>query len=121
MLLNSTKKNVLLHGDLHHENLLKNNNGWLAIDPKGFIGDPAFDVSAYIHNPIPELLGQRKPIEIINQRINGCAEQLNFSTQRIHDWLYVKSILSWVWCLQDNTSAEHFKQFINLLIKARKI
>ena len=77
-LLDTTTKEVLLHGDLHHDNILKNGDresrcsskrengqatskplgedGWLVIDPKGFIGDPAFEPAAYLCNPIPELL-----------------------------------------------------------------
>ncbi len=30
---------VLLHGDLHHGNILSTQHGWLAIDPKGIIGE----------------------------------------------------------------------------------
>ena len=119
-LLASTDTEVLLHGDLHHENLLKHDDDWLVIDPKGFIGDPVFEACAFIHNPIPKLLEQTKPIDLINQRVNACAEQLDFSTQRIQDWLYVKSILGWIWCLQDNTSPEYLKRFVNLLIQASK-
>lgn len=55
-LLKSTTKEVLLHGDLHHDNILKNGDNWLVIDPKGFIGDPAFEPASYLCNPIPELL-----------------------------------------------------------------
>jgi streptomycin 6-kinase len=32
---------VVLHGDLHHDNILRAGGGWLAIDPKGVIGEPA--------------------------------------------------------------------------------
>lgn len=39
----------LLHGDLHHENILLSQDGnYLVIDPKGYIGDPVFDVSRFI-------------------------------------------------------------------------
>ena len=42
-------RNVLLHGDLHHENILKNENGsYTVIDPKGVAGDPVFDLSRFI-------------------------------------------------------------------------
>ena len=42
-------RNVLLHGDLHHENILKNENGsYTVIDPKGVAGDPIFDLSRFI-------------------------------------------------------------------------
>lgn len=42
-------RRLLLHGDLHHENILKNKNGgYTVIDPKGVVGDPVFDLSRFI-------------------------------------------------------------------------
>lgn len=44
-------KKMLLHGDLHHDNILLSNNGeYRIIDPKGVIGDPIFDVPRFILN-----------------------------------------------------------------------
>src|SRR5262249_56979564 len=44
-LLESTTEPVVLHGDLHHYNVLRSRRGgWLAIDPKGLVGDRCFDV-----------------------------------------------------------------------------
>ncbi|MDF1758150.1 MAG: aminoglycoside phosphotransferase family protein [Legionellaceae bacterium] len=113
-LLSSTQNKVLLHGDLHHDNILKNGNRWLVIDPKGFIGDPVFDVCAFISNPIPELLEQDNPGEIINQRIGGLAKWLGYPEQRIRDWHYVKIVLCWAWCLEDNLDVEYWKHLIYL-------
>ena len=55
-LLQTSEADVLLHGDLHHDNILQNGDDWLVIDPKGVIGEPAYEVAAFIRNPIPELL-----------------------------------------------------------------
>jgi streptomycin 6-kinase len=44
-----------LHGDLHHENILHGPRGWLAIDPKGVLGDPAYDTANWFYNPIDRL------------------------------------------------------------------
>jgi streptomycin 6-kinase len=42
----------LLHGDLHHENvLLDAGRGWLAIDPKGVLGEPSYEFGALLRNP----------------------------------------------------------------------
>ena len=41
-----------LHGDLHHENIMHGPRGWLAIDPKGVLGDPAFDAANWFYNPL---------------------------------------------------------------------
>ena len=72
------------------------------IDPKTFIGDPAFEPAAYLCNPIPELIQENKPRKIIANRVSICSAQLNIDAQRIADRLYVKSVLCWAWSLEDN-------------------
>ncbi|MCX8280383.1 phosphotransferase [Phyllobacterium sp. 0TCS1.6C] len=51
-LLAETRVPRPLHGDLHHENILHGPRGWLAIDPKGLIGDSAYDVANMFYNPL---------------------------------------------------------------------
>lgn len=114
-LLSTTTKEVLLHGDLHHDNILKNGDNWLVIDPKGFIGDPAFELAAYLCNPIPELLQENQPREIIKKRINICSAELGIDSRRITDWLYAKSVLCWAWSLEDNLDASYWLKFISML------
>ncbi len=41
-----------LHGDLHHDNILYGPRGWLAIDPKGVLGNPGFDAANMFYNPL---------------------------------------------------------------------
>ncbi len=48
----------LLHGDLHHDNILRDGDGWRAVDPKGLIGPPALECGALLRNPIPWLVRQ---------------------------------------------------------------
>src|SRR5687768_14739265 len=51
-LLASADAPVLLHGDLHHFNILSaEREPWLALDPKGLVGEPAYEVGAFLHNP----------------------------------------------------------------------
>ncbi len=114
-LLGSVRDSVLLHGDLHHDNILKSGDDWVIIDPKGFIGDPVFEICAFLSNPIPELLDSKKPNEIINQRILLCAESLGFSEQRIRDWHYVHSVLCWAWQLEDHLNPHHFIRLLNTI------
>ena len=47
----SSPKHMLLHGDLHHENILLAGNTWRAIDPKGVVGDPGYETGALFYNP----------------------------------------------------------------------
>jgi streptomycin 6-kinase len=41
-----------LHGDLHHENIMRSARGWIIIDPAGLIGDAALDVANMFSNPL---------------------------------------------------------------------
>lgn len=42
--LGRTQPDVLIHGDLHARNILRaDREPWLAVDPKGYVGDPAYD------------------------------------------------------------------------------
>lgn len=46
---------VVLHGDLHHENaLLDEGRGWVAIDPKGVIGPACLEVGRFLQNQVPK-------------------------------------------------------------------
>jgi streptomycin 6-kinase len=51
-LLVSPRDEVVLHGDMHHENVLCfGDRGWLAIDPKGLIGERGYDYANIFRNP----------------------------------------------------------------------
>ena len=51
-LLGSPEESVVLHGDIHHANVLDfGPRGWLAIDPKGLVGERYFDYANILCNP----------------------------------------------------------------------
>jgi streptomycin 6-kinase len=114
-LLKTSENEVLLHGDLHHDNILQNGDDWLVIDPKGVIGEPAYEVGAFIRNPIPELLKHGNVQAIIDNRIMRFAEMLKLPERRILDWCFVQAVLSWVWALEDGSDAIYFKQIVELI------
>ncbi|MEO1611296.1 MAG: aminoglycoside phosphotransferase family protein [Pseudomonadota bacterium] len=41
----------VLHGDLHFDNVMLAPRGWVAIDPKSYRGDPAFELANAFRNP----------------------------------------------------------------------
>ncbi|MGW9182290.1 aminoglycoside phosphotransferase family protein [Agromyces sp. NPDC055661] len=54
-LLDDPRDETVLHGDLHHGNVLDfGERGWLAIDPKGLLGEAAFDACNVLTNPSHE-------------------------------------------------------------------
>jgi streptomycin 6-kinase len=57
---------MLLHGDLQHYNvLLDRNRGWIAIDPKGVVGELECEVGALLRNPVelPELFANAATVK----------------------------------------------------------
>ena len=106
---------VLLHGDLHHDNIIKNGNNWIVIDPKCVIGEPAFEVAAFIRNPIPLLLTHDDVSSIIEKRITQFSEHLKLPASRIRDWCYVQAVLAWIWVIEDGCDATYFKKLTTVL------
>lgn len=114
-LLKTTNQSVLLHGDLYHDNILYSDTGeWVVIDPKGVIGDPVYDIVTALSSPLPELLQHKNAKNIIEERIVFVAQQLLYSEDRIRKWLYVKSVLSWLWALEDNEPEEWIHYFATI-------
>jgi streptomycin 6-kinase len=115
-LLSTSINKVLLHGDLHHENILWcGQDKWIAIDPKGVIGDPVFEVGASIRNPIPDLLKNNDVSQIIQNRINIFSEQLNVDYKRIFDWVYIQSVMCACWAMEDNADIAYIFKFLEIL------
>ncbi len=94
---------VLLHGDLHHGNVLRDGAGWRAIDPFGAIGEPAFDTGTLLSNPVSWLPHQLDLGAIQHRRVAILAERLGESRGRIAAWGFVVGVLKTVWDIEDGT------------------
>jgi streptomycin 6-kinase len=91
----------LLHGDLHHDNVLYDDHrGWLAIDPKGVIGESSYEVGAALRNPTEDTTRFAVP-SIIERRIAIICERLGFDRHRLLAWTFAQGVLSAVWQVQD--------------------
>lgn len=96
-------QDVLLHGDLHHYNILQGENSqWIAIDPKGVIGAPAFETARFLHNPYPQFLGSSDMKSRLARRIDIVCELLHFDREEVKMWALVDAVLSSVWSVEDN-------------------
>lgn len=110
-LLQTSRNERLLHGDLHHENILQHGETWVVIDPKGVIGEPSYEVAAFIRNPMPDLLNLAEARAIISHRIQYFANAFALSKERILDWCFVQAVLALAWALEENErdGIEYFK------------
>lgn len=99
--LASTQKDLyLLHGDLHHENILSSQRGWLAIDPKGVLGEREFEIAAFMRNPIKRAKKNLLTKEILLKRLDVISKELDLNKERMTDWAFSQTVLSAIWNLQ---------------------
>ncbi len=97
---------VLLHGDLHHDNVLYDDRrGWLAIDPKGVIGEPAYETGALLRNPTTDVARFAAPA-IIDRRVRILCERLALDRARVLGWCFSQAVLSAIWAIEDGTTDE---------------
>ncbi len=101
----SQGERFLLHGDLHHGNVLwDRGRGWLAIDPKGVVGELAYETGAMMRNP-----GQNPrrfaDAQVIQRRAGQLSEALQAPAARILDWCFSQAVLAALWFVEDGGNA----------------
>jgi len=95
------KQQFLLHGDLHNKNILSSQRGWLAIDPKGIIGEKEFEAGIFLRNPIEDLPKNSDHKKYIRDSVAQCAEVMHVDRKRILDWAFATAVNGLVWFLED--------------------
>ncbi|MGD6901026.1 aminoglycoside phosphotransferase family protein [Bacillus infantis] len=101
--IRNTADLFLLHGDLHHYNILDGGKiGWVIIDPKGLIGEREYDVIQYLLNRLPETGAE----SLISKRINLFAEKAGLKRDKLISWGYAHSILSASWSWEESGRCE---------------
>ena len=99
----SSSRTMLLHGDLHHYNVLFDaKRGWVAIDPKGVVGELEYEVGAILRNPNDfrqmDFLASRDAIE---RRLGILTNALQLDYRRALQWSFAQAVLSAIWGVED--------------------
>ncbi|TRB02691.1 MULTISPECIES: aminoglycoside phosphotransferase family protein [Rhizobium/Agrobacterium group] len=94
-----------LHGDLHHENIMRSGRGWIIIDPAGLIGDAALDVANMFSNPL-----DRFDLTRSEARIASMAAIFSRALQRdervLLQYAFAYGCLSAAWHEEDSNAEE---------------
>ncbi len=94
---------MLLHGDLHHDNILMaRRQPWLAIDPKGLVGEPAYETGALLRNALARVFSASQPRRVLARRVDQLAEELELDRVRVRDWGLAQGVLSVWWGIEDS-------------------
>lgn len=120
-LVGETQQLELLHGDLHHGNLLSRKDGsWIAIDPKGVIGNFAAEVGPYLFNPIPDLIQQPNLENLLDRRLRIFEEMIGLDRQELMAWSLVRVVLAGIWTVEENTEEpDYFVKIAEILGKLK--
>ena len=100
----SQRQTMLLHGDLHHYNVLfDSTRGWISIDPKGVVGELEYELGAIIRNPVelPDFYISRAVIE---RRLMQLTEALGLDYDRALRWTFAQAVLSAIWDVEDGVT-----------------
>ena len=93
----TTSQRLVLHGDLHHFNILSSDrNGWLAIDPKGMEGDPGYELGAFMGNELPDDTSGWP--DLLSRRIEIFSEDLDIPWEHLVTWSWAHAVLVSTWC-----------------------
>ncbi|WP_198919179.1 aminoglycoside phosphotransferase family protein [Pseudomonas chlororaphis] len=117
-LLASPREQVVLHGDIHHDNVLDfEERGWLVIDPKRVMGERGFDFANLICNPDLPTSGDPRRF---TRQVEVIAQAAGLARKRLLQWVLAYTGLSAAWFLEDGdiTSMEHELQVAELAIQA---
>lgn len=90
---------TVLHGDIHHGNILDfGPRGWLAIDPKGLLGERTFDYANILCNPDQQ--SATKPGRLSRQ-VGLIASVAHLEPKRLLAWVAAWAGLSAAFLIED--------------------
>lgn len=94
-MLQTPRDLVMLHGDIHHRNVLDGEaRGWLAIDPKGIFGERAFEYVNIFRNPTAAIASDPAQFQ---RRVAQICARAQLDRARLLQWIAAFCALSICW------------------------
>lgn len=85
--LGRTQPDTVIHGDLHARNILRaDREPWLAVDPKGYAGDPAYDGGTLLKALALRLLQVPDLHKAVRRALDVFAESAEVDRERARRW-----------------------------------
>ncbi len=99
----TSKRKYLIHGDLHHENILSaQREPFLAIDPKGVIGDIGYEIAVFLNNHVIWLSAEENLQEKLDDAVQRFSEAFEIKPQDLKNWAFAQMVLSAWWTFDEN-------------------
>ncbi|MFJ6084925.1 aminoglycoside phosphotransferase family protein [Streptomyces sp. NPDC092369] len=89
---------LLVHGDLHGGNILRaERDPWLAVDPKGYVGDPAYDGGTLLKSRALAILAADDPRKAVHRVLDVFAEAAEVDRERVRRWAQFHAVQAAFW------------------------
>ncbi|HET6861262.1 MAG TPA: aminoglycoside phosphotransferase family protein [Streptomyces sp.] len=96
--LGSVQPQTLVHGDLHFANVLRaEREPWLAIDPKGYVGDLAYDALTLVRSRFEDLLAADDLRVALLRRLAIFADAADLDRERVRRWVQARAVMASHW------------------------
>lgn len=107
-MLDQPHDEFLLHGDLHMNNIISDQNEWIAIDPKGIIGPKEFEIACFDFITKDELSSADNIPELFDARAAKLSDLLKIDHSMLKNWVFIRLVLGACWMIEDNGKADVF-------------
>jgi streptomycin 6-kinase len=102
-LSSASKQKFLIHADLHHENILSaTREPFLAIDPKGIIGEIGYEIAVFLNNHLWWLASDENLKGKLENAVQLFSEAFAIEREDLKKWAFAQIILSAWWTFDDN-------------------
>jgi streptomycin 6-kinase len=84
---------MLVHGDFHPHNILRGEREpWLAVDPKGYVGDPAYDGATLLKPRALALIEAEDLTKALRHELAVFAEAAGLDPERVRRWAHLQVV-----------------------------
>jgi streptomycin 6-kinase len=91
--LGPVQPDTVIHGDLHAGNILRaDREPWLAVDPKGYAGDPAYDGGTLLKSRALALLEADDLVKAVHRALDGFADAAELDRERVRRWAQLHAV-----------------------------
>jgi streptomycin 6-kinase len=99
---------VVVHGDATAANVLRrpaaanvlrSGDGYVLVDPDGFLGDPAYDLGVAVRDWCPELLAAADPSALLASWCRLLADQTGHDPDAVWEWGYLERVSTGLYAL----------------------
>ncbi|MEV5427760.1 aminoglycoside phosphotransferase family protein [Streptomyces sp. NPDC052701] len=96
--LGRDQPDTLVHGDFHARNILRaDREPWLVVDPKGYVGDPAYDGGTLLKSRALTFLEAGDLRKAVHRALDVFAEAAELDRERVRRWAQLHAVQAAFW------------------------